>query len=93
MSSLPDSHICSTSTGTSVPGFHIPPLRGWSFSGACSIAYVRLDSARSEQNWLHSGVTSGTMPSLPAGIYISDGCKDANPGSPQSKDLSFKPPA
>ena len=29
------------SPGTSVPGFHMPPLRGWSFGGACSTASLQ----------------------------------------------------
>jgi hypothetical protein len=29
VSSLGDSRIWCTAPGTSVPGFHIPPLRGW----------------------------------------------------------------
>jgi hypothetical protein len=32
MPSLRDSRIFSTFTGTSVPGFHISPLRGWILS-------------------------------------------------------------
>jgi hypothetical protein len=28
-------------TYSSVPGVHIPPLRGWRFGGACSTACVR----------------------------------------------------